>query len=278
MPEPKTLPIEAPDGHRFEAILMPADRPRNLVYWLPALGVSARAYRPLARALAERGITSVVHEWRGIGSSSLRAGRGSDWGYRELLETDIEAGLAVLEPAMGPRAIGGHSLGAQLAALALARRPECADGLVITGGGAPYWKSFPWPMKGLLPLVFGGFRSVSALRGYYPGKRLGFAGNEARRLIRDWARSGWTGCYRPEGVETDLEAAMADLEKPVLTVSMDRDWFVPRGSLDWLLGKLPRCKVHSVVLDREDFKDQRPDHFGWMKEPDPVAERIDEWL
>ena len=37
--------------------------------------------------LAAQGIAVFVHEWRGNGSSTQRAGRRQDWGYRELLGT-----------------------------------------------------------------------------------------------------------------------------------------------------------------------------------------------
>jgi len=276
---PATRSVEASDGHRFEQIEFRPEAPAHYLYWLPALGVTARSYRPFARALAEKGVAVIIHEWRGAGSSSLRAGRRSDWGYRELLDLDIAAGLQQVgqrEP--GQRLlIGGHSLGAQIAALALARQPDSIDGLVIIAGGSPWWRSFPFPLNGLLPLVFVTFRGLGAVLGYYPGRRLGFAGTEARGLIRDWTRSGWTGHYNPDGIDQDLEAAMSQLEKPVLTLSMASDWFVPRGSLEWLLGKMPGCTVDSEILGQEDFAERKPDHFGWMKEPGPVVERIVNW-
>ena len=111
------FPISVGEGVSFELLCVyPADAWHELLYWLPALGVPARHYLPLAEALAEQGIAVAIHEWRGIGSSSLRAGRQQDWAYRELLVDDVPAGLAAVRSEL-PHArcwIGGHSLGGQL--------------------------------------------------------------------------------------------------------------------------------------------------------------------
>ena len=83
------IALEAADGHRWQLYVCAPERPAAALLWLPALGVGARHYLPFAQALAARGVATFLHEWRGAGSSSLRAGRDCDWGYRELLELDI---------------------------------------------------------------------------------------------------------------------------------------------------------------------------------------------
>ncbi len=88
------LAVVSPDGHQAELIARIPDSPRASVLWLPALGISARHYIPFAEALSARGVAVFLHEWRGNGSSRVRAGGGNDWGYRELL-VDIGASSAV---------------------------------------------------------------------------------------------------------------------------------------------------------------------------------------
>src|SRR5690606_21940923 len=79
------IAVDAGDGHRWQLLARVPATPRRSLLWLPALGIAARHYASLADALAARGIATFVHEWRGNGSSSLRASRQQDWGYRELL-------------------------------------------------------------------------------------------------------------------------------------------------------------------------------------------------
>jgi predicted alpha/beta hydrolase len=95
--EPLVIPVTAADGARYELLaVLPAGAWQRLLYWIPAMGIPARHYLPLAQALATRGIVVVLHEWRGIGSSDRRAGRGCNWGYRELLQDDLPAGMAAV--------------------------------------------------------------------------------------------------------------------------------------------------------------------------------------
>lgn len=271
------IPVTARDGHRFELIHVAAERPQHAMLFLPGMGLSARLFIRFARALAEHGISVFIHEWRGNGSSNRRASRRSNWGYRELLE-DIEAAREAVSGRLpGGCLIAGHSLGSQFACLSAAARPEGCNGLVVVAGGSPFWRVFPLPMKAVMMTVMIAFPALGSLIGYYPGKRLGFAGNEARDVMADWARSARTGRYEPSGVKVDLEARLRELRLPVLALDMADDWFVPAESLEWLTGKLADCEVAKRVIEIED-DERKADHYAWMKRPDSTAEAIEEWV
>ena len=273
----ETLAVASPDGAQAELIVHAADAP-VLLYWLPAMGVTGRNYDRFASELAALGIGVAAHEWRGAGSSDRRAARASDWGYRELLD-DVAAGMATLR-ARHPQArvyVGGHSLGAQLAALALARDPRLA-GLVIVASGIPYWRSFPWWQQPILLCVFAWFRLLSALYGYFPGRRTGFAGNEAKTVIRDWSRSGLHGRYRDAWPEGDVDRDLAALKHPLLAFHLRDDRYAPSSSFAALLARMPNTQLRRVDLTPADFDDRLATHFSWMKDPRPVARSIVEWF
>jgi predicted alpha/beta hydrolase len=279
LPEAEALPVVAGDGARARLLLQrPAGAAERLLYWLPAMGVSARHYLPLAQALAGHGLAVALHEWRGIGSSSRRAGRHSDWAYRQILLHDLPAGLAAAHAAV-PRArtwLGGHSLGGQLACLYAGLHPQAFAGLALMASGAPYWRRFGRPV--LVGSAYVLAPLWAKLLGYFPGRRLGFGGNEARGLVADWARSGRTGRYAAAGLDADLEQAMAGLALPLLALRLRDDWLGPAASLDWLLGKLPRAAARVEVLAPDDLGGLAADHFAWMQAPAPVAARIAAWL
>lgn len=277
--QPVTIPVVVDDGARFELLVVePAMQWRQLLYWIPAMGMPARHYLPLARAMAARGVAVVLHEWRGIGSSNLRAGRDVDWSYRELLQQDLAAGLAAIRE-HSPRAtllVGGHSLGGQLAALFAALQPADFDGLIFVASGAPYWRRFRF--GAVLALAYAAAPLLAGLVGHLPGRRIGFGGNEARGVIRDWARSGRSGRYRGTGLHQGLEQKLAALSLPTLALRLRDDWFGPQRSLDWLLHKMPLADQQVAVLAPQDLAGTPADHFSWMKTPEPIAERIVTWL
>ena len=189
MIEALTLPVVAADDHRFDLLARVPAQPRACLLWLPALGVAARHYLPLADALAAYGIAVYLHEWRGNGSSSLRPSRTQDWGYRDLLEQDLPASLAnVAGDAATPLIIGGHSLGAQLACCFAGLHPQRFARVWLVASGTPYWRTFPAPRGWTLPLVYRFLPWLAQRQGVLHGKKLGFGGTEARGLIRDWSR------------------------------------------------------------------------------------------
>ncbi len=269
------IPLTADDGHRYSLIARIPPHAHASLLWLPALGVAAKHYIPLAEALAAKGIAVFLHEMRGNGSSSLRASRQIDWGYREILETDIarsDAAVAAHSPAT-TRTIGGHSIGAQFAACYLALHPEAFQKLWLVASGSPYWRNFPAPKRYVFPFAYQFVPWLADLRGSLPGRRLGFGGDEARTLMRDWARVGLSNRYAAAGMEFDLEAALAQVSVEIRAVLMSRDWFAPRRSMQGLLDKLPRSTSSLITLDRNALG-VTADHFAWMKQPQGVVDAL----
>lgn len=276
--EPLIIALSTVDGARFELLCVLPAAPRRVLYWLPAMGMPARHYLPFAEALAAHGVGVVLHEWRGIGSSNRRAGRHDDWGYRELLQDDLAAGVAALRQRW-PQfrySVGGHSLGGQLGVLLASLHPGVFDSFVLVASGAPYWRRFRhgW-LVGLSMLLA---PVLANLCGYLPGRRFGFAGNESRGVIADWTRSGRSGKYQVKGLDRDLEHALAAVRLPTLALRLRDDWLAPAASLDWLLDKLGPAPRTDIVLTSYDLHDQPADHFSWMKTPALLAARMADWL
>lgn len=274
--QPRPLPVQAADGHRWELLAHLPPHPRAALLWLPALGVAARHYTPFAQALAARGIAVFLHEWRGHGSSSVRAGRRCDWGYRELLAIDLPASEAAVGDALRmpvERIVGGHSLGGQLATCRLALAPATAHRLWLVASGAPYWRAFPAPVRYGLPLAYRLLPWLADRAGALPGRRIGFGGREARGVMRDWAGSALAGRYAAARLESDIEAGFASIDAETTGVAFRHDWYAPESSLRFLLSKLPNARCTIERLD-DALLGARSDHFGWLRKPDAVAERL----
>lgn len=272
----ETIRLHMTDGASADLVLYRPSEERAALLWVPALGVAARHYEPLALALAAEGIAVAIHEWRGIGSSDRRAGRRSDWGYRELLSDDLPASLRALRAAVPsvPLYVGGHSLGGQLATLLASTSAVPLAGVALVGSGSPYWRSFkPWVGMALIAAPV-----LANLVGWLPGRRVGFGGNEARGVISDWARTGRTGRYAGRGIDMDLEAALRTQRAPVFALRLRDDWFGPEASLAFLLGKMPAASRHAEVITPESLDGMPADHFAWMKVPANIAQRLAAWM
>lgn len=274
--EAREISVAGDDGHRWSLLARIPEAPTHALLWLPALGVAARHYLPFADALAAHGVATFVHEWRGHGSSSLRASRVIDWGYDTLLRGDLPASEAAVAAAcggVGTRVVGGHSLGGQLACCRLALAPASAQSLWLVATGAPYWRAFPWRVRWRLPPAYVLLATLASLRGALPGRAVGFGGNEARGLVHDWARSGLTGRYAARGLPIDLEQALRAVVAPTSSVVLARDWLAPESSLRHLLSKLGNGAARIERLTDATLG-APSDHFAWMKRPRAVASAL----
>lgn len=283
MSQVEKLRILAADGAESEALVVTRERGQPVeavVLCTPAMAVPARFYEPLARELASRGLGVVVSELRGVGSSSVRPRRGVDFGYHELALRDLPAVLEATRSVFpqAPLFLLGHSLGGQVSALYASAHPEAARGLILVASGSPYFHAWPFP-RNLGVLAFSQvLRGVSAVMGYLPGRRLGFAGTEARRLIREWASLAVRGRFQVAGSPHDFEALLPQLSLPLLALSFDDDRLAPRYAVEHLASKMPRASVtHRHLLPREVGVPSL-NHFQWAKHPAPVADVITEWV
>ena len=59
-----------------------------VVIIMPAMGVNASFYAPVAQSLVKQGLNVVTADLRGHGESSIRPGRNADFGYSEMVLYD----------------------------------------------------------------------------------------------------------------------------------------------------------------------------------------------
>ena len=271
------LRVTAADGHAFDLALYAAGKEAPVLLIGPAMGTPARVYAPLAQAFSAQGINAAVIELRGIGSSSLRAGRGTDYGYRDLIEIDWTAAIDTLRERfpVSPLFLLGHSLGGQVAVLHAALRPSGIAGVVIVAAGSVYYRGWAGARRAGI-FAFTQFAGILAgLLGYFPGKRVGFGGTEAKTLMQDWARLARSGRFELAGA--DYEAAMQQLQLPVLGLSFEHDTFAPHRAQKNLLEKLVRARVEHLALSADD-SGERLDHYNWIKRSEPVVSRVAPWV
>ncbi|MFF5209649.1 alpha/beta fold hydrolase [Streptosporangium sp. NPDC000396] len=247
-----------------------------VVLILPAMGVPAAYYGPFVETLTERGFAVAVLDLRGQGKSTPRASRH---GYLDLVG-DVPVAVEAVRKRYPGRSLLllGHSLGGQIGALHLAAHERHGvAGLVLVASGTAHHRVFGRG-RGAGLYLFGAFASlVVRLVGHWPGHRLGFGGRQPAMLMREWSRLVRTGKFLPVGAGRDLEAALAEVDVPVLAFSVDADFYAPPGAVDGLVAKLSR-----IAVDRRHYSAEaagRPDlgHFRWTRAAGPLAGQIRTW-
>ncbi len=272
--QPEAVPDHQPDelisvtngAHSFEVRRFQSSTNEVALLWLPALGVSARNYDRFARALASQNVSVLVPDYRGIGSSSLRASRAVDWQYEDVI-SDL---LAIPTEHNCGTLVGGHSIGGQFATLLAAVNPERFAAVVHCATGIPYLGYYGW--KALPFALFTAYVwSACKLFGYYPGRKLGFAGNESAGLMQNWLATIYRGGYT--FASRDYEPLLDKVELPVCSIHLADDKLITESSAAALARTLG-TETSKVNLSAADFEGASADHFSWLDEPDPVAKEI----
>ena len=272
-----TLPL--PSGYAVPVRWFAAGDQGPVLLMMPALGVAARFYDPLALALQAAGTPVLVMEQRGHGDSALRPSRRVDFGYREALEEDIPALLDWLDARHPgrPVVLMGHSLGAHYASMTAGLRPARVAGVVICAAGTAWHGAFSGRIRNQLRVLVLLIPLLTRALGYYPGDRVGFGGREASRLMRDWLQLARHNRYASMSMSEDLEAGIRAYAGPVLAVRMQDDEFAPEAALEAVLARYTSADLTRRVLDAAAIGD-RADHFRWARSPAAVSTEITTWL
>ena len=279
-PEISTQPLRMGDGTRSAITIFTHDAAAPVVICTPAMGVRASFYEPLALNLCARGLNVVTADLRGMGASSVKVGRGIDFGYHEMLTHDWPS----VVDAVGRRFpdtrifLMGHSLGGQLNVLYSSLNAHNIAGLVLVASCSVFYTGWRFPASYGIWLGTQSALALAALLGYFPGRRIGFGGTAARTVIRDWARNARTGRYDLTGSPYDFEARLKTLRRPVLAVSIAGDRFAPPRALDNLCRKFPEAPLTRWHVQPGQLATEGLDHFGWVRHSDPIAARISAWV
>lgn len=249
--------------------------PACVIGVVPALGLRADYYTPLAEALASEGVAVVTLDLPGHGQSPLRAGRAHDWGYPQLVRHLAALREAARAAAPGARFVWlGHSIGGQVALM----DAEHADATVLVASGPPYFRAWTGVARLRLLALTQMSSVVAGVLGHYPGEALGFGGREARTLIAQWARAARTGRYVFDGLDGD--AAIARVRTPLLAIRVEGDDLAPERAIEHTLAKATAARIGRGLhpLAEQDPKVRANPHNRWPRSPAPIAREVRRFL
>ena len=229
-----------------------------------ATGVLAHYYHRYARFLAEQGFDVITYDYRGIGVSRPPELRGcryrwSDWGT---LDCDAALQLARVHAGSRPVLLVGHSIGGFLPGLA--RNAPAISRLLSVGAQYAWWRDYGFRSRLRLLLKWHVAMPVlTALCGYFPGRRLGWLEDLPAGVANEWS-------FRRKRMELSLPAASraAILERfravtaPILAVCASDDDLAPAKAVTRGLTYYPNSRRDLVVLTPLELKAERLGHMG----------------
>ncbi|MDJ0842215.1 MAG: alpha/beta fold hydrolase [Acidobacteriota bacterium] len=269
--------LEAEDGHRVTMSIYGDATDGPVFFHSCAMGVRAKLYHAVGREAARRGLIFATADPRGHGSSSQKASRNCNFGYVDML-ADIHAAVTALGRRFPNRPIylAGHSLGGQLSCLYASSHGDRVAGVVLVAACSVYWRCY-WgglALRSFLTVM----DPILLVWGYFPGQSLGFAHQEARGVMRDWAYQSRTGKYRLAGSSNDYERLLNQMQLPLMVLNVKGDFFAPPAAVNHLCAKMGKAQITRETLQVSGESDGRSVHFSWAKQPGPVVDKLIGWL
>ncbi len=256
--------VIAPDGFRLAArFFAPAAAPRGAVLIVPAMGVAQDYYRAFAEWLAAEGLAAATFDYRGMGLSCPERLRGFPGDVFTWARQDCAAMLdavAARWPAT-PLIWLGHSLGGQIVPMV----PNAAQlaRIVTVAAGSGYWRDNTASLRRRSWFLwFVAAPLLTALCGYFPGRRLGMVGDLPPGVIRQWRRWCLHRDYAAGAEGAELRKAYADVRAPIVSLSFTDDEFMSARNIAALHETYSGAPRQMVRLAPGDIGAARIGHFG----------------
>lgn len=280
--------IECRDGLVLRGHLWPGlgVEPAGSVVINAATGVLARYYHPYARFLAASGFDVLTYDYRGIGQSRPASLRGSGYRWRDWGEQDFDAALRFMlnrravpgrsarqgtdgratdranAGNAGPLLVVGHSIGGFLPGLS----PNAGriDRMLTMGAQYAYWRDYAPEQRQKLFLKWHvAMPLLTAVFGYFPGKRLGWLEDLPAGVAHEWSfrRARMERNHPPAARQSVLDRFDA-VKAPILAIAMADDELGTLPAIRRTLAYYRHAPVTTVRLSPADFGFDSIGHFG----------------
>lgn len=229
-----------------------------------ATGVQARYYHRYARFLAQHGFDVLTYDYRGIGLSRPARLRGSGIRWHHWGTLDCDAALRFLagQHRAGPLMLVGHSIGGFL--VGLAESAPCLDRILTMGAQYAWCGDYaPDRRAGLLLKWHLVMPLLTAVCGYFPGRRLGWLEDLPAGVAHEWSfRGPRFERSHPKAQRPAVLASMAAVRARLLAVTMADDEFGTVPAIRRTLAYYRGAERTLVRLTPADYGREQIGHFA----------------
>lgn len=265
---PAAFTITASDGYELSAhVYAPIGNPRAYALIVPAMGVPQRFYAAFSRWLAAQGIHATTFDYRGMGLSRHGPLRGFKADIMTWARVDVAAVLAHVTAQAGAAPIFwiGHSLGGQI--LPFVPGVERVTRMVTVASGSGHWRENAPGLRWRAPFIWYGIVPVvTAIAGYFPGKRLGALGDLPLGVISQWRRWCLNADYAAGAEGPAVRAEYAAVRTPIVSLSFTDDEYMSARNIESLHAFYTTAPREMKRFAPADVGERHIGHFNFFRE------------
>lgn len=274
---PEVLSVRAADGYTLGGFLwrQPAQgrTGRSVVIINAATSVRCNYYARFAKFLFDRGFDVITYDYRGIGSSRPRSLRNFEASWVDWGRLDFEAILQyALRTFVGqPIDVVAHSIGGFV--IGFAPSAHHIRRIVTIGAQHAYWRDYAPAVRYKMLVKWHVFMpAVTALFGYFPGRRLGWLEDTPRGVVRDWSRAGkrFESAHRRGATahldDKEVMRHFSEVTAATLALSTTDDEFGTVPAIERLLRYFPHSSATHLRIAPESVAQSRIGHFAFFSD------------
>lgn len=268
--EAQPVEIDCRDGVRLGGHLWRAESPKaaGTIVVNPATGVLARYYHRYARFLVRHGFDVLTYDYRGIGLSRPASLRNSGYRWRDWGECDFDAALRLAQQqGRGDRLmVVGHSIGGFLPGLA--EGAGAIDRMLTVGAQYAWWGDYASRQRLSLLLKWHvAMPMLTAMYGYFPGRKLGWLEDLPAGVAHEWSfRGPRFERSHPRAARQTVLDSMSAVRAPILAVTVSDDEFATEPAIRRTLGYYTGAERTAVMLQPSDYGRDSIGHFSLFHE------------
>lgn len=275
---PLKITIPAVDGfplhaHVWVHDLEEGEVPPPVVIINPATSVHSRYYSRFADFLHIHGFNVISYDYRGIGGSRPQEMRGFEASWLDWGSKDFEGVLQFADTCFKGHAIlvAAHSVGGFLVGMAPSN--HLIARVFTMGSQFAYWRDYAQHKRFAMYLRWHVVMPMlTAIFGYFPGKRLGWLEDTPRGVVRDWVapRPRFEDIYQsgPQALSAEereqLVASFCRLTGPTLALSMSDDEFGTVPAIERLLAYYKSSPSTHLRIEPDALGEPAIGHFAFF--------------
>ena len=237
-------------------------------------GVPSWFYDRFAAYLAERGVPTLVYDYRGIGRSRPTSLRGFEASVEEWGSKDCAAALDWLHGRFPGAALTvvGHSIGGFVTGFIT--NGTLVEKMLLVSAHTGYWRDYACRTRLQMYLLWHVFMpAITRAVGYFPGKFLHILEDLPMGVALEWAERKnpefWWHLKHADGsmdralIQT-LLARFAAIRAPTIAVRFSDDPFATEEATARIVGLYENASVSCLVLNKSDGDGRKIGHFGFF--------------
>ena len=260
--------IHTDDGLALDACHYPAaeaaNQNKNLII-NSATAVDKKLYHHYAVYMAAQGYQTIIYDYRGIAVSRPKKLRGFEASFIDWGRHDFAAVLQHMQKQWpdNKNLVLGHSIGGTL--IGMYGACQSIDGIITVGAQTAYYKDWaPSQRRKLYFLWHGFFPLITALVGYFPGKKLRMLEDVPKGVIRQWHARRKSPNFKQQLNDSGIELFYDRYSGPLLTLGVEDDPIGTEAAIHRLHVLFTQAEKKLQMINLDDAQTDAIGHFGFF--------------